>query len=514
MDGLGGIPSGEVFGMTIDITGTVTATHAITGSVKVLALTGEVELSAQVYSTYYVDATGGLDTNSGAATTEAWKTIAKVNASTFLPGNSILFKCGETWAETLTVPSAGTAGKPITFGAYSTGAKPIITGSSARDYCIQETAGRGYITIDGLEFQAALEFGVGNNYWTVGGVERSTPNWIIQNCTFTNCGARLFGPNGIVQHNTFTGLQPTAASGGAIHIRGLVAANCLAHGNVISEYYGRGIWFMNGASNCTATGNTVSSIYFNYGTSGEGYGINFDGYGQPLTGVMTATDNTVYNCDSNGIELENCSGGSVLTANLIHDCDRSGILYMNYPALGVVYEEQRGKDIDAVATNNIIYRCRYGVEVRDVGEVNLWHNTFYEAIGSYPKTVYVADAAAYVQHIDFRNNVVLLDWNFVVSVPHSAEGWAHDFDAFDNNAQVDATIEEVSNHWYTLAQVKVQGWATNSFTTDPAFVDPTAYNFTLQAGSPCKLAGATGLGVLTDYTGAVRGSPPSIGAYE
>lgn len=80
---------------------------------------------------YYVDASSGSDTNSGTTVTTPWKTIAKVNSKTFLPGDSILFKRGEVWREQLIASTSGTAGSPITFGAYGTGAKPVISGADA-----------------------------------------------------------------------------------------------------------------------------------------------------------------------------------------------------------------------------------------------------------------------------------------------------------------------------------------------------------------------------------------------
>ena len=81
-------------------------------------------------SGWYVDQTGGDDGNSGTSPSDAWKTIAKVNGSSFSAGDSVLFKRGETWSETLTVPSSGTSGSPITFGAYGTGDDPVIDGST------------------------------------------------------------------------------------------------------------------------------------------------------------------------------------------------------------------------------------------------------------------------------------------------------------------------------------------------------------------------------------------------
>ena len=68
-------------------------------------------------ATYYV-ADAGSDSNNGTSPFTPWQTIAKVNSSTFQPGDSILFNRGDTWREQLTVSSSGSPGNPITFGAY------------------------------------------------------------------------------------------------------------------------------------------------------------------------------------------------------------------------------------------------------------------------------------------------------------------------------------------------------------------------------------------------------------
>lgn len=80
---------------------------------------------------YYVDCNADGDAGAGTSTAAnvAWKTIAKVNASSFSGDDQILFKRGCTWREQLTVPSSGTSGHPITFGAYGSGEKPIISGA-------------------------------------------------------------------------------------------------------------------------------------------------------------------------------------------------------------------------------------------------------------------------------------------------------------------------------------------------------------------------------------------------
>jgi len=85
--------------------------------------------------TYYVDATNGDDTNDGLSPANAWKTTIKVKNSTFQPGDSILFKCNETWFIDIDgvkesehiVSSSGTQGLPITYSSYGNGLKPVIT---------------------------------------------------------------------------------------------------------------------------------------------------------------------------------------------------------------------------------------------------------------------------------------------------------------------------------------------------------------------------------------------------
>jgi len=76
---------------------------------------------------YYVK-TGGSDAANGLTDGTAWETLSKVSGATFAGGDTILFNRGDTWVGTLTVHNSGTAGNLITYGAYGTGADPIITG--------------------------------------------------------------------------------------------------------------------------------------------------------------------------------------------------------------------------------------------------------------------------------------------------------------------------------------------------------------------------------------------------
>ena len=79
-------------------------------------------------ATYYVDATGGADGNTGLSSGSAWQTLTKVNSITYSPGDSILFKKGEIWYGSIVVGASGNAINPITYSSYGTGAKPRIEG--------------------------------------------------------------------------------------------------------------------------------------------------------------------------------------------------------------------------------------------------------------------------------------------------------------------------------------------------------------------------------------------------
>ncbi|WP_205328499.1 RICIN domain-containing protein [Glycomyces sp. YM15] len=79
-------------------------------------------------TTYYVSATGS-DANTGTSQEQPWRTLAKVNGTTFGPGDKILLRSGDTWTGQLWPKGSGSAGSPITIDRYGTGVKPRIAGA-------------------------------------------------------------------------------------------------------------------------------------------------------------------------------------------------------------------------------------------------------------------------------------------------------------------------------------------------------------------------------------------------
>ncbi|MGN9841144.1 carboxypeptidase regulatory-like domain-containing protein [Nonomuraea sp. H19] len=93
--------------------------------------------AVQAGTTYYVDAAAGDDSASGLDETHAWKSLAKVNATTFAPGDRILLRAGQRWTGRLWPKGSGASGAPITIDRYGDGAKPRIDGAGQVDDAVR-----------------------------------------------------------------------------------------------------------------------------------------------------------------------------------------------------------------------------------------------------------------------------------------------------------------------------------------------------------------------------------------
>lgn len=79
---------------------------------------------------YYVSASGD-DKNAGTSPEKPWRTVAKVNKFSFLPGDIIYFKSGDVWREQIN-PVSGNKNGYIKYTSYGSGDKPLFLGSVDR----------------------------------------------------------------------------------------------------------------------------------------------------------------------------------------------------------------------------------------------------------------------------------------------------------------------------------------------------------------------------------------------
>lgn len=129
-------------------------------------LSGGIQLTAKEKSTgtdYYVDSVSGDDSNTGTSEAQAWKTLDKVNETTFQPGDRLLFKKGSSWTGQLSPKGSGEKGNPIIIGAYGEGEeRPLIQGNN---WC-----GENGDDLTNRIFNAAVYF-YNQQYWEITSLE-------------------------------------------------------------------------------------------------------------------------------------------------------------------------------------------------------------------------------------------------------------------------------------------------------------------------------------------------------
>lgn len=82
--------------------------------------------------TFYVDAVNGDDANAGTSTSAPWQTLSKVSSASLIPGDTVAFARGQSWAgQQLKPTTSGAANAPIVYTAYGSGALPKFDGGPA-----------------------------------------------------------------------------------------------------------------------------------------------------------------------------------------------------------------------------------------------------------------------------------------------------------------------------------------------------------------------------------------------
>lgn len=121
-------------------------------------------------TTIYVSAAGS-DANTGRSEASPYATVAKALTQTLEPGDGVLLRGGDTFAEGLSVSVSGIEGSPIVFGSYGNG-NPILAGQ------IFPSPGPDWLTFDHLTVKAT-----GSSVSSLAGFGNHIR---IQNCNMTS----------------------------------------------------------------------------------------------------------------------------------------------------------------------------------------------------------------------------------------------------------------------------------------------------------------------------------------
>lgn len=264
-------------------------------------------------TTYYVDATGGSDSNAGTSAGSPWQTVSKVNtewnAGTFSAGDSILFKRGGTWNVSggglYPKNGSGTDGNPIYIGAYGSGADPVLDHQAVNGSCVYRNNGDAaadYVHFQNITFRRAQQAAGMKIYDATG--------WIVQDCTFEDitrdsgagspwcAGIQLRWTDGVVIRDcVFDNIGGEAIYGGESGVVTTTCDNTLVIGCTFTDIDDEIVDWKGGCDHnviafCSASGST--------------------GWG-PRLGNIGGRENIIYGCDwdCNGEDGFQISTGSL-----------------------------------------------------------------------------------------------------------------------------------------------------------------------------------------------------------
>ena len=502
---------------------------------RLLALVALLSTVPAQSAIYYVDCNAPDDRAPGTSPANAWKTIDKVNGSSFLPGDSILFNRGCTWRETLAPPSSGYPREPITFGAYGSGADPVITGSdlitpgtswvqsSTNVWQTNLTTEPKIVFFDGTKgiketaltnLNAATEW-----FWQLNVLyvySKSDPD-IAYTRPGIEAGKRNVGVY-IANRNYITvdGLTTIGTNAHLVVIEGSATGNTIRN-CTLSYGVGNGVivWLTGGGANsvdgCTihhTESDTVQWFDTYSGSGRESYLKNSHIYnagkfgGYLKANHLIVENNTIHDCGTPGtanagilIQAETTAAGTglnnVIRYNEIYntkgdDVDGDGILLDHWTGYNQVY-------------CNVIYRNDgRGITNYNSHDNLIYNNTVYgncqrPTFGTKTEILVSGTASRLSTNVKVKNNIA------------QATGASTYAIYVDANSYDRTGLDITNNDWYAAAANwyywnsgggnSLATWnaltpAGTDVNSDPAFTNPAGGDFTLAVGSPCVDAGA------------------------
>jgi hypothetical protein len=470
--------------------------------VAVTVLTASLGLARSASAaTYYISVADGNDTNctglastaytSGSGQPCPWKTLAKVRATALSAGDSVLFKRGETFTGYLDVGYSGSAGNPITFADYGTGALPILNSNTLSTITVWSN--KSYVTFTNLQVQNGTNQNIqlydSDNHLTFNNITSvgNTDGLVSSSGSFTYITVNGFTTSGL------------GATKSAMILTGSTVSN-LTISNVTSSGGNYGI-FIEGSS---AGGNvSISDSTF----SNNVYGLVIQGVGSTFNVTrVTASSNS-----EDGLDLAGSVSGVIFDHCISENNGGAGT---GSAGDGFSFHGSSSGIIRySISRNNL----KTAVAHINTTQVQMYYNLFYHTTNGSLGLVYL-DGGTYTLY----NNVIYSDaqtgdgiyltTNTTTTIKNNI------VKGFDRGIyKGSGTITEDYNDVYGAATANFSGLTagSHSLQVNPLFTDGAGRDFTLQGTSPLINAGVD-VSLSTDYAGTSvpQGTSPDLGAYE
>ncbi|MCB0561021.1 MAG: right-handed parallel beta-helix repeat-containing protein [Lewinellaceae bacterium] len=474
-------------------------------------------------ATYYVDSQNGSDHYDGRFATYQngekgpWKTLSKVNATRFSPGDKVLFKRGSVWTDGPLEPLNGGApggvitiresivGKPfsfdlvdpgdnncIYFGAYGEGPKPILDCQGGRGIILLHN----YIIVENLHF----DNGDNNVVWLA--------------ATSGNFWINIFD---VDVTNTRANAVRSSFGGGNIWLKGLY----------VYDYGVNGI-LLNGSKNNQLKGVLVEGCRVENPETLEkedAITCHRDKEGNDLEGDIIIRNNTILHSGEDGIDItsghnilvegndirHSLSAGIYIVKDWVSTVEaRGNFIYSNSISKGV--GDLTIKVPNVWACNNIIagtgHHC---LHIGNTDNTKIWNNVIAPKNRS-GNFIWLREG---IGKLEFKNNI----FDFSQTDQDISGDLTPDI-VFDNNCYYGASGSQKVYGKNTFQEMKAAnpGFEPHGFWADPQFADSRKSepeHFMPTAASPCLDKGAE-VPVSKGLRGAARpqGAGIDIGVYE
>tara|TARA_B110001450_G_scaffold236794_1_gene242502 strand:+ start:361 stop:2028 length:1668 start_codon:yes stop_codon:yes gene_type:complete len=449
-------------------------------------------------TTYYVSNSGD-DRNSGLSSADPWSSISKINSSIFIPGDSILLNRNDTWNERLQVPTAGTIGLNILFGAYGTGSKPIIDVLSSDVNSI--SCYRSFITFQDL---------------------------VLKNSTSSNLAISVVG--GCYGINVFrveiinSGQNAIAVSKGGsdILIDSVRVINALNNGIIL-----------NGSELNKLSNVIVENCYVSGVTNNDGIVVHEDGSNNNAGSNFIFRNNYAEFCGEQGFDIT--TGSNILLLNNISKNNSKGGVVVGHSADSVVIQSHTSIYEPTLPTNAAIKIGGDATNVKliysqiigdghhllriDGDNVEIYNNVFaWDGGGT------SFDLSGEIENIVVKNNIFTTlqgSMSRVIRFLTPTRPPDHPTFEFDNNIYYspDSVVTIYSSHDssnYSLSDYQTTfGQDSTSFFAKPEFVSLSGSDFHLTSISPAiDMGDNVDLNYDFDNSFVPYNLIPDIGAFE
>lgn len=455
---------------------------------------------------YYVDNLNGNDDNSGRSPAEAWKSLAKVNGTTFMPGDRILLRAGSSWQGQLWPKGSGADGSPIVIDMYGEGSNPLIAGVTSELHTV---------------------FLKNQQYWEINNLEVTNPSpepftrdW--KGKRGERCGVYILNEeSGILNHIYIRNLNIhdvngvyTTRSGGIIFDsvgsrKPSAFHDILIDGNTLTDVDAYGIYI---SSNCI--------LRYGMGDLWEWVPKPY-GPWTPSTEVRIS-NNTVVRAATGGIAW-NVTDGAIVEHNIVQEAtylaanaaiwwayaDNSVVQYNESFATCDGSEDGTGFDVDAGNLGSLV---QYNYSHDNAGGFMLYVNDTYSTINTIVRYNISQNDKARIFRYSGSIDMVI-NYNNTVYVG-AASGNPVMSDYFTKPSGRPKNIYNYNNLYYS---VKDKGWDlrgqtfdSNAYYGGKTLVKADAHKVTADPRLVAPGSGGTGMDTVDGYQ--LQSDSPLIGA--